>query len=156
MRPFMDATTKYTLSWVRWLANQRLLPTNAGSVGSEHGALALLSMKDREHPMFAFVWSVRSRNVGVMPTPKYTTDSDMKRQIEENEPTAWAAMPHGQRSFVVRLLHFLHFRPRLLAKSWRGEEVLTWELLQCLHVLPRSLFLAPLLAARGRSLIYCA
>jgi hypothetical protein len=42
--------------------NQRLLPTNAGSVGSEHGALALLSMKDRERPMFAFVWSVRSRN----------------------------------------------------------------------------------------------
>jgi len=33
---------------------------NAGSVGSEHGALTLLSMKDRERPVFAFIMSVRS------------------------------------------------------------------------------------------------
>jgi putative hydrolase of the HAD superfamily len=50
------------------MPNQRLLPTNAGSVGSEHGALALLSMEVRERPVFAFVLSVRSRNVGVMQT----------------------------------------------------------------------------------------
>jgi putative addiction module component (TIGR02574 family) len=47
---------------VRVALPNRLLLTNAGSVGSERGALALLSMKDRERPAFAFVWSVRSRN----------------------------------------------------------------------------------------------
>ena len=35
--------------------NQRVLLANADSVGGEHGALAPLSVKECEHPVFAFV-----------------------------------------------------------------------------------------------------
>jgi hypothetical protein len=70
----------------------------------------------------------------------------MSNRAIENEVSAWSATVPEQRSFVVRLLHWFHFRPSQLARSWKKEEVLIWELLQCLHLLPRSCFLAPLLS----------
>jgi hypothetical protein len=70
----------------------------------------------------------------------------MPTRTTDNEVSAWSATVPGQRSFVVRLLHWFHFRPAQLSRSWKKEEVLTWELLQCLHLLPRSCFLGPLLS----------
>lgn len=62
-----------------------------------------------------------------------------------NENKAWDKLPASQKSYSVSLLHFFHFRRQRIAACWRQEEMLTWELYQCLRVLPRQLFLQPLL-----------
>ena len=61
------------------------------------------------------------------------------------ETDAWAALQNGQKSRFVRALHFFHFRPNQLARSWKREEVITWELLAALQILPRAFFLGDLL-----------
>ncbi len=57
----------------------------------------------------------------------------------------WLATKLEQRSFLVQVLHWFHFRPARLERSWVSEEVLTWELLRTLELLPQSVFLTPLL-----------
>lgn len=61
------------------------------------------------------------------------------------ESAHWDDTTHGQRSFMVEVLHWFHYRPTALKRSWVKEEVLTWELLRALELLPQSMFLRPLL-----------
>jgi hypothetical protein len=71
----------------------------------------------------------------------------MVRDSEYNEKAAWDnELDPRQKSFVVRLLNWFHFRPSQLAQSWKREEVLTWELFRAMQVLPRRLFLGRLAA----------
>jgi hypothetical protein len=63
----------------------------------------------------------------------------------ETEFKLWADADHRQKSYVVQILHWFHYRPTRLRASWKQEEVLTWELIRALDVLPQSLFLHPLL-----------
>jgi hypothetical protein len=65
--------------------------------------------------------------------------------IKDTEPAHWQATSPGQRSYLVEVLHWFHYRPKALARSWTKEEVLTWELLRSLELLPQSMFLRPLL-----------
>lgn len=69
----------------------------------------------------------------------------MAEPREHNEKTAWDELADGQKSFAVRMLHWFSYRPRAVARSWMREEVLTWELLNALKVLPRRVCLVPLL-----------
>jgi hypothetical protein len=62
-----------------------------------------------------------------------------------NEFSRWASLDVGQKSYTVQVLHWFHYRPGAVAQSWTREEVLTWELVRALDILPRDLFLAPLL-----------
>ena len=62
----------------------------------------------------------------------------------------WLATKLEQRSFLVQVLHWFHFRPARLERSWVSEEVLTWELLRTLELLPQSVFLTPLLQVVSR------
>lgn len=63
----------------------------------------------------------------------------------ETESKLWADTDERQKSYVVQMLHWFHYRPTRLRESWKQEEVLTWELLRALDVLPQTLFLRPLL-----------
>lgn len=63
----------------------------------------------------------------------------------DTEPRAWAEADDSQKSYVVQILHWFHYRPNRLKSSWKQEEVLTWELIRALEVLPHGLFLQPLL-----------
>lgn len=67
------------------------------------------------------------------------------KRSTETEFSNWEALPEGQKSFAVQLMHYFHYRPKLIPSSWSREEVLTWELYRALEVLPRSLFLEPLM-----------
>lgn len=69
----------------------------------------------------------------------------MKSSKHTKETDAWAALDGRQKSGLVRTLHWFHFRRPQLARSWRKEEVITWELLTALQILPRSFFLGELL-----------
>ena len=68
-----------------------------------------------------------------------------------NDPTTdtefklWADADLRQKSYVVQILHWFHYRPARLKASWKQEEVLTWELIRALDILPQRLFLRPLL-----------
>lgn len=64
---------------------------------------------------------------------------------DETEFKLWADADRRQKSYVVQILHWFHYRPTRLKASWKQEEVLTWELARALDVLPQSLFLRPLL-----------
>lgn len=57
----------------------------------------------------------------------------------------WADADPRQKSYVVQILHWFHYRPTRLKACWKQEEVLTWELIRALEVLPQGLFLRPLL-----------
>jgi len=63
----------------------------------------------------------------------------------DTEFKLWAEADQRQKSYVVEILHWFHYRPTRLKASWKQEEVLTWELLRALDVLPQRLFLRPLL-----------
>ena len=66
-----------------------------------------------------------------------------------NEKAEWDNLDVAQKSYVVRILNWFHFRPKQLAHSWTREEVLTWELYRAMDVLPRRFFLATLLDRIG-------
>jgi len=68
----------------------------------------------------------------------------------ENEVDAWGRLSIKQKSFVVRVLNWFHFRRPQIGKSWTREEVLTWEMLRALTILPRRVFLGPLLEEIGQ------
>ncbi len=68
---------------------------------------------------------------------------------DESDRAAWLATSKAQRSFLVEVLQWFHYRPT--GRFWVKEEVLTWELLRSLEVLPQSLFLRPLLEAVAAS-----
>ncbi|OGA33426.1 MAG: hypothetical protein A3G80_06190 [Betaproteobacteria bacterium RIFCSPLOWO2_12_FULL_62_13b] len=59
----------------------------------------------------------------------------MSKNLENNEKAAWDKLQATQKSFVVRVLNWFHFRPTRIARSWVREEVLTWEFLRALKVL---------------------
>ena len=63
----------------------------------------------------------------------------------DNEFGRWMQLTEGQKSFAVQLLHFFHYRPRCVGRSWTREEVLTWELYRALTLLPRTILLVPFL-----------
>jgi hypothetical protein len=63
----------------------------------------------------------------------------------DTESTHWGDTTPEQRSFLVEVLHWFHYRTTALKRSWVKEEVLTWELLRALELLPQSMFLRPLL-----------
>ena len=69
----------------------------------------------------------------------------MNIQTENTEFSLWASVDERQKSFVVQVLHWFHYRPTRLRASWTQEEVLTWELVRALDLLPQRLFLRPLL-----------
>ena len=69
----------------------------------------------------------------------------MKISADQNEFKLWTDADDRQKSYVVQILHWFHYRPKRLRASWKQEEVLTWELIRALDVLPQSLFLHPLL-----------
>jgi hypothetical protein len=66
--------------------------------------------------------------------------------LTDSEFKLWAALDPRQKSYTVEVLHWFRYRPQALRASWTREEVLTWELLRALEVLPRSLFLRSILA----------
>lgn len=63
----------------------------------------------------------------------------------QDEFDLWREVDSRQKSYLVNVLHWFHYRPRRLRASWKQEEVLTWELLRALEVLPQDLFARPLL-----------
>jgi hypothetical protein len=63
---------------------------------------------------------------------------------QSSEFDLWAKTCPEQRSFLVEVLHWFHYRPAALKKSWAREEVLTWELLRALEILPQQYFTHPL------------
>lgn len=63
---------------------------------------------------------------------------------QSSEFDLWAKTSHQQRSFLVEVLHWFHYRPAALKKSWAREEVLTWELVRALKILPQKSFVYPL------------
>jgi len=69
----------------------------------------------------------------------------MSTKPKDTEFALWEATVPDQRSFLVEVLHWFHYRHPALKRSWAREEVMTWELLQALEMLPQSLFLRPLL-----------
>ena len=66
-----------------------------------------------------------------------------------DEMTLWRGTTPEQRSFLGQVLHWFHFRPRALKGAWMLEEPITWELYRALDLLPRSLFVNPLLRRLG-------
>lgn len=71
---------------------------------------------------------------------------DMKKSSsQDTEFSHWLGTSPGQRSYLVEVLHWFHYRTTALKRSWTKEEVLTWELLRSLELLPQSMFLYPLL-----------
>ena len=62
-----------------------------------------------------------------------------------NEKKLWDNLANENKSYTVKVLNFFHFRRNRINQSWRREEVITWELIRALDVLPRKYFLAELL-----------
>jgi len=69
----------------------------------------------------------------------------MSDEAADTEFELWAKADRRQKSYTVEVLHWFHYRPRAIRASWTREEVLTWELLRALEVLPQRMFLLPLL-----------
>lgn len=57
-----------------------------------------------------------------------------------NEFELWLCADRRQKSYLVNVLHWFHYRRGRLFTSWKQEEVLTWELLRALEILPQRLF----------------
>lgn len=70
-------------------------------------------------------------------------------QMESKETDLWLAADPRQKSHLVNVLHWFNFRPDRLRGSWKHEEVLTWELLRALEILPERLFCRPILEHLG-------
>jgi hypothetical protein len=95
----------------------------------------------------------RTRRMVVFKGPDSSGQSpvDAKADVQagegnfETEFKLWAEADSRQKSYVVQILHWFHYRPHRLRASWKQEEVLTWELLRALELLPQSHFLRPLL-----------
>ncbi len=84
------------------------------------------------------------------PAPFCPKDRIMAKKSSDNERTAWARLPVGQKSYVARVLDWFHLRRPQIARSWTREELPTLELLRALAVLPRYAFLGPLLKRIGQ------
>jgi len=61
--------------------------------------------------------------------------------METNEHIDWKELDEKDKSYTVRVLNFFHFRRNRLHRSWKREEVLTWELIRALDILPKDYFL---------------
>lgn len=72
-------------------------------------------------------------------------DPSMGNPALDTEFKLWAEADQWLKSYVVKILHWFHYRPGRLKASWKQEEVLAWELLRALDVLPQRLLLRPLL-----------
>lgn len=75
-----------------------------------------------------------------------TPGRHMTNKPMHTEFALWSDTLPEQRSFLVEVLHWFHYRPRALKRSWSREEVLTWELIRALELLPQRFFAIPLLA----------
>lgn len=64
---------------------------------------------------------------------------------EVNEKKLWDRLDKNSKSYTVRVLNFFHYRRNRIGQSWKREEVLTWELIRALDVLPKNYFLKELL-----------
>lgn len=73
----------------------------------------------------------------------------MGRDRADTENAHWQHTSAAQRSYLVEVLHWFHYRTPALKRSWAREEALTWELLRAFEILPQTLFLRPLLRAIG-------
>ncbi len=80
----------------------------------------------------------------------------MGKQSNYNENVTWVTLNETQKSFTVRVLNWFHFRPKALAHSWTREEVLTWEFLHALKILPQRVFLSRLIERIGLRNPSCA
>lgn len=56
------------------------------------------------------------------------------------ESDLWRTADQRQKSHLLNVLHWFNYRPDRLRASWKHEEVLTWELLRALEILPQRLF----------------
>jgi hypothetical protein len=65
------------------------------------------------------------------------------------EPILWEKAPSSSKSYLVQVLHWFHYRPHALKGSWRHEEVLTWELIRALEILPADCFVEGLVRLIG-------
>jgi hypothetical protein len=54
----------------------------------------------------------------------------MKVKRATTEFDLWKETLAEQRSFLVEVLHWFHYRPAALKRSWAREEAITWELLR--------------------------
>ena len=64
---------------------------------------------------------------------------------EVNERKLWDQLDAGNKSYTVRVMNFFHYRRNRIGQSWKREEVLTWELIRALEILPKEFFLVELL-----------
>ena len=75
---------------------------------------------------------------------------DMSANRSDSEFAIWLNTTPEQRSLLVEVLHWFHYRPSALKRSWAREEAITWELLRALELLPQSHFLRPILHELAR------
>lgn len=73
----------------------------------------------------------------------------MGSKVSDTEFALWQETKPEHRSFLVEVLHWFHYRPSALKRSWAREEALTWELLRALEILPQTVFLRPILHELG-------
>jgi hypothetical protein len=71
--------------------------------------------------------------------------------MAETEFELWRTVDGRQKSHLVNVLHWFHYRPLRLLASWKQEEVLTWELIRALEILPQRFFVRHLLELLGTS-----
>ena len=62
-----------------------------------------------------------------------------------NEKVLWDKLDERNKSYNVRVLNYFHYRRNKIGQSWKREEVLTWELIRALDVLPKQYFLSELI-----------
>jgi hypothetical protein len=70
---------------------------------------------------------------------------NMRSKLPKTEFALWLETVPEHRSFLVEALHWFHYRPAALKRSWAREETLTWELLRAFEILPQSIFQRPFL-----------
>jgi len=68
-----------------------------------------------------------------------------KKIMEHNEKREWDNLNSENKSYTTNVLHCFTYRPKWIRKSWIKEEVITWELIRALEILPRIYFLKNLL-----------
>lgn len=62
-----------------------------------------------------------------------------------NEKKLWDKLDENSKSYTVKVLNFFHYRRNRIGQSWKREEVITWELIRAIDILPRKYFLQGLL-----------
>lgn len=61
---------------------------------------------------------------------------------EKTEGALWdEKIDKRNKSYLTSVLHFFYYRKNKLEKSWEKEEVLTWEFIRALDILPEQYFL---------------